>query len=225
MLKLNKRKKSPRRGLGKSIENLCIKFEQVKATKGRDYGSDPAKRRKKKAAKRSSKRRDPAVKRRRAIRRPFIRSAVGPWRDGADPSWFGHPRLHKKAAKKGVRRAKRKTVKRDPAWFGHPRLHAKAARKGARRKKAAKRRPVRRDPSWFGHARAHSKAAKKGVRRKARKGSKRRSPAQIAATKRMLAGLRASKGRSPARRRKASPTRRRATRGGGMSYRDAMRGL
>jgi hypothetical protein len=224
MLKLNKRKKSPRKGLGKSIENLCIKFEQVKAAKGRDYGSDPTKRRKKRAAKRSSKRRDPAVKR-RTIRRPFIRSAVGPWRGGGDPSWFGHPRLHKKAAKKGVRRAKRKTVKRDPAWFGHPRLHAKAAKKGARR--AKRRAAPRRDPSWFGHPRAHSKAAKKGARRsKARKGGakKRRSPAQIAATKRMLAGLKASQGRSPGGRRK-SPTRRRASTRGGMSYRDAMRGL
>lgn len=223
MIKLNKRKKSPRRGLAKSLENLCIKFEEVKATKGRDYGADPSHRRakKRKAPKRSSKRDPAATKRKRTIRRPFIRSAVGPWRDpDGDPSWFGHRKAHSKAAKKGVRRKKAKrATRRDPAWFGHPKLHAKAAKKGVRRKK---RKAAGRDPSWFGHPRLHAKAAKKGARR-----GKRRSPAQIAATKRMLEGLKRSKAGKRGDRRDPSPTRRRAPkrRSKGMSYRDAMRGL
>jgi hypothetical protein len=225
--------KYQRKGIAKSLERLCEKFENAKRENGRDYGADPAKKGKRKASK---LRRDPAVKR-RAVRRPHVRTAVGPWspyRDAGgdpapkrkaakkrksakrDPSWFGHPRLHAKAAKKGIRRAKRKaSTGRDPAWFGQPRLHAKAAKKGIRR--AKRRASTGRDPSWPGHKKAHSVAAKKGHRKAARKsgGKKHRSPAQIAATKRMLAGLKSKKGGSRGKKSKK----------GGMSYRDAMKGL
>jgi hypothetical protein len=68
--------------------------------------------------------------------------------------WPGHPRLHRKAALKGIRRRKRRLAaapKRHRArrsrareWYGQPRRHRKAAKKGWARRRRAQRAASRR---------------------------------------------------------------------------------
>jgi hypothetical protein len=63
-----------------------------------------------------------------------------------DPSWFGHKKGHRKAAKKGLRKKAKRGGKKKTArdWRGHKKGHAKAAKKGWRGRHHA-----RRDPAGF----------------------------------------------------------------------------
>ena len=108
---------------------------------------------------------------------------------GRDPAWFGEPRRHAAAARKGAKTRSRSGAKktksrsrsggpcggrRDPAWFGDSRRHACAgslSRPGSRRDGAqSRRKPGRRDPAWFGQSERHAFAAEKGWRRVAKPG-------------------------------------------------------
>lgn len=142
---------------------------------------------------------------RTGIRRPTVRSATGPWviRDmdsERDPAWFGEPRRHATAAKKGVKNSsKRKTGirraakksgnkkgRRDPSWFGEPERHSSASRFGwgerfGQRNILTHEHPLRpagerdsavqgRDPAWYGESERHAFSAEKGWRRVAKPG-------------------------------------------------------
>ena len=150
------------KGRARSLGNLARDLESL--SKSRDVSRT---RKKTTTRKRPSARRDTTTTRKRTIKRRTVRSAVGPW-TLRDPAWFGEPRRHAKAAKKGIRKSKARkaaarrpavrrgttvrtrTTKRDPAWFGEPRRHAAAARKGAKKRKTTTRKrtmcpcPVRR---------------------------------------------------------------------------------
>ena len=43
----------------------------------------------------------------------------------------------------------------DPSWYGHPRLHAKAAKKGHAKKRAHAKKRSHRDPSHYAHHASH----------------------------------------------------------------------
>ena len=109
------------KGIAKTLGTLCEKFEAAKRA--------PKRKSAKKSAKRKTKR-DPAYGTKRKIKRRTAKSAVGSWafRDSA----YG-PAKKRKAPKKR-KAAKKRTARRD--WPGHPILHARAAKLGVKRKKA-----------------------------------------------------------------------------------------
>ena len=228
------------KGIARQLGNLCARLERASASASSTPRSAGQARGKSKSKSKSSRGRSTSsrsmvktrsgasrstrdhrafgatgrgTKRRRNADGTFVSSAS---RGTRDPAWFGEPRRHAKAAKKGIRNSPKRKAgirraakkrsssrrdfggtfllgMRDPAWFGEPRRHAKAAKKGIRnspKRKAGIRRAAKkrsssrrdysatgrdlsrgtRDPAWFGQSERHAFAAEKGWRRVARPG-------------------------------------------------------
>jgi hypothetical protein len=64
-------------------------------------------------------------------------------KSAGDPSWFGHKKGHKKAAKKGWRKRKAKSARDPKRYTSHKR---KSAKRHTKKRKSSKR-----DPRRFGH--------------------------------------------------------------------------
>lgn len=155
-----RKKKFVPKGVAKTLGTLCAKLEAAKSrpTKAKRKSAKGAKRKSAKSRKsprksvRKSARRDASYGasrtpvKKRAVKRPVIRSAAGPW-VFRDPAWFGEPRRHAKAAKKGIRNSPKRKA---------------GIRRAAKKSSKSRRSAGGRDPSWFGDSARHSAAARFG---------------------------------------------------------------
>ena len=186
------------KGIARQLGNLCARLERASASASSTPRSAGQARGKSKSKSKSSRGRSTSSRSVAKARKTTSRSGTSrSTRDHRAFGATGRgTKRRRNADGTFVSSASRGT--RDPAWFGEPRRHAKAAKKGIRNspkrkagiRRAAKKRRASsatgrssrrdfggtfllgmrdlsrgtRDPAWFGEPRRHAKAAKKGIR-------------------------------------------------------------